>query len=78
MEARNRLLAFAEFGNQEGQVWMPSGIAIDEHDRIYLTDRYNDRIQVFQYLPEPAVGAANSSGEDSAVTDSLEQLGGGQ
>jgi sugar lactone lactonase YvrE len=31
---------------------MPNGIFIDSEDRIYISDSYNQRIQIFEYLRE--------------------------
>ena len=41
-------------GSEEGSFWLPAGIAADEQDRIYVADTYNHRVQVFQFLGEPA------------------------
>lgn len=50
-EATNQLLTFAaSSGRQLGNLLLPSTIFIDENDRIYVTDTFNKRIQVFQYL----------------------------
>ena len=38
-------------GTGEGEFWMPSGIAIDRLDYIFVADTYNRRVQVFRYLP---------------------------
>ena len=43
-------LNFGRSGQEEGQFWLPSGIHIDEKDRIYVSDAYNSRVQVFQFL----------------------------
>jgi len=39
-------------GRGSGEFYLPSGIFIDEKDRIYISDSYNRRIQIFQYLKE--------------------------
>jgi len=72
------LLVFGEFGNLDGQVWMPAGIAIDGSDRIYLADRYNDRIQVFQYMGDSAREASGAAEDPETDAGLPAQLGGGQ
>jgi DNA-binding beta-propeller fold protein YncE len=44
------LMAFGGPGNGYGQFWLPAGIYIDPNDTIYVSDNYNKRIQIFQYL----------------------------
>jgi hypothetical protein len=46
------LLAFGEEGQGAGQFWLPTGIWIDDDDRIWVADSYNRRVQVFEYRPE--------------------------
>ncbi|MCC6271490.1 MAG: 6-bladed beta-propeller, partial [Microbacteriaceae bacterium] len=43
-------------GTGPGQFWLPIGLWIDSRDRVWVTDGYNRRIQVFQYLAEAPVG----------------------
>jgi DNA-binding beta-propeller fold protein YncE len=38
-------------GADEGRFWLPTGIAIDQQNRIYVADTYNQRVQIFQLLP---------------------------
>lgn len=38
---------FGEIGQMDGQFLYPNGIAADEHGRIYVTDRENNRLQVW-------------------------------
>ena len=45
------LLAFGRNGTGPGEFTMPTGLAIDD-DLIYVTDSYNQRVQVFRYLPD--------------------------
>lgn len=45
------LLSYANRGGGKGELWMPSGLFI-RGDLIYVADTYNNRIQIFQYLPE--------------------------
>jgi DNA-binding beta-propeller fold protein YncE len=50
-EQNNRLLTYvAKSGRQLGEFMLPTTIFIDERDRIYVTDTFNYRVQVFQYL----------------------------
>jgi hypothetical protein len=46
------LLDFGAEGRDPGQFWLPAGICIDAHNRIWIADTYNRRVQVFDYLPE--------------------------
>ncbi len=43
------LLGFGESGAGNGQLWLPTGLAI-WHDRIFVADSANHRVQEFQYL----------------------------
>jgi DNA-binding beta-propeller fold protein YncE len=43
------LMDFGGQGSKAGEFWLPSGLYID-HDRIYVADSYNRRVQVFQYV----------------------------
>ena len=45
------LLTFGEEGHGPGQFWLPAGIFIDRN-LIWVTDSFNRRIQVFEYIPE--------------------------
>jgi DNA-binding beta-propeller fold protein YncE len=45
---------------------LPAGLFIDEKDKIYVADSYNNRVQIFQYLKEKgsrSQGARDSSGK---------------
>ena len=44
------LLWIGGAGREPGQFYIPSGLYVDKSDRIYVTDTFNRRIQVFQYL----------------------------
>lgn len=55
--AARLLLAFGQGGDGRGEFSLPSGITIDEQDRIWIADSYNRRVQVFQYLSEKAACA---------------------
>lgn len=46
------LMAFGGEGDGPGEFALPSGITIDQGDRIWIADTYNRRVQVFQYLRE--------------------------
>ncbi|MBI4697518.1 MAG: 6-bladed beta-propeller, partial [Nitrospirae bacterium] len=48
------LLVFGKPGTNNGEFILPSGIAIDNHDNVYVADSYNGRIQVFKYLKDIA------------------------
>jgi sugar lactone lactonase YvrE len=50
------LLAFGQSGVAPGRFWLPGGLCIDATDRIYVADSYNQRLQIFQYLPEAGGG----------------------
>ena len=64
-------------GSGNGQLSHPTGIAIDSHDRLYVTDTGNSRVEVFQsdgtYLSQfGSVGNGNGqfgAGIHSGVTD---------
>lgn len=54
-ETGRLLLAFGDKGSLPSQFWMPSGIHI-ANDMIYVSDTYNQRVQVFRYLKEEPWG----------------------
>lgn len=58
------LLYVGAVGREPGQFWLPAGAHVDAQGRIYIVDQYNWRVQVFQYLGEPA---AEPAAESSAV-----------
>jgi hypothetical protein len=43
-------MAFGEEGKEAGQFWLPGGIFIDRHNRIYVADTFNKRIQIFELM----------------------------
>jgi hypothetical protein len=45
-------MAFGQEGHGPGEFWLPAGICIDVHDRIYVADSYNKRVQIFEFLKE--------------------------
>lgn len=49
------LMFVGGMGDGPGEFLLPTGIFIDQHDRIYVTEhRMNlGRLQIFQYLGEP-------------------------
>ena len=46
------LMSFGKPGQGLGEFWLPSGITIDSKDMIYISDSFNRRVQIFQYLKE--------------------------
>jgi DNA-binding beta-propeller fold protein YncE len=44
------LLSFGEAGQGPGEFWIPTSIFIDQANRIFVSDSYNHRVQVFKYL----------------------------
>lgn len=46
---RASLLTFGEAGMEEGRFAFPNGLALDARGRLYITDRENDRVQVWAY-----------------------------
>jgi len=44
------LLFFGKEGGFYGDFSLPTGIFIDEKDRIFVSDSANGRVQVFQFL----------------------------
>jgi hypothetical protein len=48
------LLAVGVLGTAPGEFGLIAGLHIDSHDRIYTTEMYLGRIQVFQYIAQPA------------------------
>ncbi len=45
------LMVFGGSGREPGLFWLPSGLAVDG-DRIYVSDSYNQRVQVFRFLAD--------------------------
>ena len=37
-------------GTEPGNFWLPAGISIDSHDRIFIVDAANKRVQLFQLI----------------------------
>ena len=48
------LLAVGALGNNPGQFALVAGLYIDSEDRIYTTEMFRGRVQVFQYLSQAA------------------------
>src|SRR5690606_8876097 len=46
-KAGNYVKAWGEEGSEPGQFALPHGIAADSQDRLYVADRNNGRVQVF-------------------------------
>jgi hypothetical protein len=39
-------------GTGHGEFWLPSGVFLDEQNKLYVCDTYNQRVQVFQITGE--------------------------
>jgi DNA-binding beta-propeller fold protein YncE len=50
------LYYFGGRGTELGQFQLPAGLQIDGHDRIYVVDAFNRRVQVFHYYGAQAEG----------------------
>ena|GEM_PF-1364954 len=48
-EEGRKLFEFGERGVEEGRFNFPNALWVDEQDRIYVADRANDRISIWQY-----------------------------
>jgi DNA-binding beta-propeller fold protein YncE len=48
------LLAVGMLGDAPGQFALVAGLYIDSNDRIYTTEQFRGRVQVFQYISQPA------------------------
>jgi tripartite motif-containing protein 71 len=44
------LASWGESGAELGQLWRPSGVAVDEEGTVYMADQGNGRIQQFRLL----------------------------
>jgi hypothetical protein len=44
------LLYLGEAGQEPGQFWIPSALYIDHTNRIFVSDSYNQRVQIFRFL----------------------------
>jgi hypothetical protein len=42
------LLTIGGRGAGQGEFWLPSGIFIDDSDKMYVCDTFNQRLQIFQ------------------------------
>jgi len=56
------LYTFGGRGTALGQFQLPTGLFIDQNDRVYVADSYNHRIQIFQYHGLKAAPATTGSG----------------
>ena len=46
------LLHFGQSGKQKaGEFSLPAGMTFDQHNRLYVVDSFNQRLQIFEYLP---------------------------
>jgi DNA-binding beta-propeller fold protein YncE len=48
------LLAVGSLGGEPGQFALVAGLYIDSEDQIYTTEMFQGRVQVFQYISQPA------------------------
>jgi DNA-binding beta-propeller fold protein YncE len=56
------LLAFGSMGRSHGQLWLPLGVHIDRHDRVYVADRFNKRVQIYEFLSDADRAAGGAAG----------------
>jgi DNA-binding beta-propeller fold protein YncE len=56
----NVIQMFGGQGTELGALSFPTGVAVDTHDRLYVAERGNRRVQIFELIevPAPAVKAA--------------------
>ena len=59
------LMHWGENGTTPGCFWLPRGIAIDTHDRIWVADAYNRRVQVFKRVVDYEQDKEIEDGHDS-------------
>jgi DNA-binding beta-propeller fold protein YncE len=59
------LLAVGMLGDAPGQFALVAGLFIDSSDRIYTTEQFRGRVQVFQYISQPA--SAENKGVNRAA-----------
>jgi hypothetical protein len=45
-------MALGQEGTAPGEFWLPAGICTDLHNRIYVADSFNKRVQIFALLEE--------------------------
>jgi hypothetical protein len=57
------LLAVGVLGISPGEFGLIAGLHIDSEDRIYTTEMYIGRIQVFQYIHQPASSEGKEVGK---------------
>jgi hypothetical protein len=50
------LLAVGVIGTDPGQFALIAGLYVDEKDQIYTSEMFRGRVQVFQYISQPASG----------------------
>ena len=46
------LLGFGERGTRAGPFWFPNGLFVDEKDRMCVADSYNQRVSMFEPVPQ--------------------------
>jgi DNA-binding beta-propeller fold protein YncE len=49
------LYYFGQSGDGPAEFQLPAGLFVDGNNRIYVTDSYNHRVQVFRYVPAKQV-----------------------
>jgi DNA-binding beta-propeller fold protein YncE len=53
------LYFFGGSGESSAEFQLPTGIAIDGGDRIYVADSYNHRVQKFEFVSAKRAGSGN-------------------
>jgi hypothetical protein len=46
------LFYFGETGSGRGQFLMPRNLFIDQEQRLFVADPYNNRVQIFRYFAQ--------------------------
>lgn len=60
------LLKWGTFGTGAGQFSLPTGVAVDSSDKLYVTDLANDRLQKFRDEALPLFSDGFESGDTTA------------
>ena len=63
----NYQFQFGTEGSGDGQFSYRDEIAIDDNNRVYVVDRGNDRVQVFQIMNDILLGDTNLDGDINLV-----------
>ncbi|MEQ1883680.1 MAG: 6-bladed beta-propeller [Bryobacteraceae bacterium] len=64
------LLAVGALGTNPGQFALVAGLYIDSNDQIYTTEQYRGRVQVFQYISQPASTRADTKADGKEANPS--------